>query len=241
MTPNILVVENDLVIQELLDFNLKQCGYRMIQALDAASAMKHINKSLPDLILLDWMLPLSSGIELVRRLRASQRTRDIPIIMLTTRNAECDKELGLDSGADDYVTKPFSPRELIARIRAKLRRFKPHVSDQIIRSGGLELTCATHQIKARGAIIDIRPTEFRVLLFFMTNSERIYSRSELLDQLWGDHVDKEERAVDVHIRKLRQALEPYGLNDLVQTVRGIGYRFNAASTILPGVVSENGI
>jgi two-component system phosphate regulon response regulator PhoB len=227
MTANILLVEDEPAIQELLAFNVTQCGYRAIQALDAASAMSLISHSLPDLILLDWMLPGSSGIELARRLRADQRTRNIPIIMLTARNDERDKVLGLESGADDYITKPFSPRELMARIRAVLRRRTPQMSDETVCATGLELSPTTHRVSANGVMIDLGPTEFRLLHFFMTHAERVYSRSQLLDQVWGDHVFVEERTVDVHIRRLRQALEPSGLDGLVQTVRGSGYRFSS--------------
>lgn len=226
MTANILVVEDEPAIQELLAFNVTQCGYRAIQAGDADSALALINRALPDLILLDWMLPGMSGVELARRLRADQRTHNIPIIMLTARTDERDKVLGLESGADDYITKPFSPRELMARIRAVLRRRAPQMSDELVRVEGLELSPVTHRVNANGQNIDLGPTEFRLLHFFMTHVERVYSRSQLLDQVWGDHVFVEERTVDVHIRRLRQALEPSGLDGLVQTVRGSGYRFS---------------
>lgn len=226
MTANILVVEDESAIQELLAFNVAQCGYRALQAGDADSALALINRALPDLILLDWMLPGMSGVELARRLRADQRTHNIPIIMLTARTDERDKVLGLESGADDYITKPFSPRELMARIRAVLRRRAPQMSDELVRVEGLELSPVTHRVNANGQNIDLGPTEFRLLHFFMTHVERVYSRSQLLDQVWGDHVFVEERTVDVHIRRLRQALEPSGLDSLVQTVRGSGYRFS---------------
>jgi len=228
MTANILLVEDEPAIQELLAFNVTQCGYRAIQASDADSAMALINRALPDLILLDWMLPGISGVELARRLRADQRTQSIPIIMLTARTDERDKVLGLESGADDYITKPFSPRELMARIRAVLRRRAPQMTDEVVRVDGLELSPVTHRVSAMGTHIDLGPTEFRLLHFFMTHVERVYSRAQLLDQVWGDHVFVEERTVDVHIRRLRQALEPSGLDNLVQTVRGSGYRFSRA-------------
>jgi len=228
MTANILVVEDEPAIQELLAFNVTQCGYRALQAYDADSALALINRALPDLILLDWMLPGISGIELAKRLRADQRTHNIPIIMLTARTDERDKVMGLESGADDYITKPFSPRELMARIRAVLRRRAPQMSDDLVRVEGLELSPVTHRVNANGTNIDLGPTEFRLLHFFMTHIERVYSRSQLLDQVWGDHVFVEERTVDVHIRRLRQALEPSGLDSLVQTVRGSGYRFSRA-------------
>jgi len=226
-TATILLVEDEPAIQELLAFNVERCGFRAVKALDAEAAQTQIKHALPDLILLDWMLPGSSGIELARRLRADARTRDIPIIMLTARGEERDKILGLEAGADDYITKPFSPRELMARIRAVLRRRTPQMSEEMVSVGGIELSPATHRISAKGANIELGPTEFRLLHFFMTHVERVYSRAQLLDQVWGDHVFVEERTVDVHIRRLRQALEISGLDGLVQTVRGSGYRFSA--------------
>ncbi len=226
MDATILLVEDEPAILELLTINVMQCGYRAVRAHDAAEAMAHISRALPDLILLDWMLPDVSGVELARRLRAEPRTRDIPIIMLTARADERDKVLGLESGADDYITKPFSPRELKARIRAVLRRRVPQASDETVSASGLELSPATHRISANGAVVDLGPTEFRLLHFFMTHADRVYSRSQLLNHVWGDHVFVEERTVDVHIRRLRQALEPSGLDGLIQTVRGSGYRFS---------------
>jgi two-component system phosphate regulon response regulator PhoB len=172
------------------------------------------------------MLPDTTGVEFARRLRADQRTRNIPIIMLTARTEERDKVMGLESGADDYITKPFSPRELMARIRAVLRRRMPEISEETVRAAGLELSPTTHRVSAKGITLELGPTEFRILHFFMTHAERVYSRTQLLDQVWGDHVFVEERTVDVHIRRLRQALEPSGLDSLVQTVRGSGYRFS---------------
>ncbi len=226
MTANILIVEDEPAIQELLAFNVNQCGFKATQALDANSAARQINQALPDLVLLDWMLPDTQGVEFARRLRADQRTRNIPIIMLTARTEERDKVMGLESGADDYITKPFSPRELMARIRAVLRRRMPEMSEETVTFAGLSLSPTTHRVTANGAALDLGPTEFRILHFFMTHPERVYSRTQLLDQVWGDHVFVEERTVDVHIRRLRQALEPSGLSGLVQTVRGSGYRFS---------------
>jgi two-component system, OmpR family, phosphate regulon response regulator PhoB len=226
MAAKILLVEDEPAIQELLAFNVAQCGFQAIQASDASSALAQIGRELPDMILLDWMLPGTSGVELARRLRADQRTRNIPIIMLTARTDERDKVLGLEAGADDYITKPFSPRELMARIRAVLRRRTPEMSDETVSVQGLELSPATHRVTANGEQVELGPTEFRLLHFFMTHAERVYSRSQLLDQVWGDHVFVEERTVDVHIRRLRQALEPSALDRLVQTVRGSGYRFS---------------
>jgi two-component system phosphate regulon response regulator PhoB len=225
-TADILLVEDEPAIQELLAFNIVQCGFRAIKAQDATTAFAHINRALPDLILLDWMLPGASGVEIARKLRADSRTRDIPIIMLTARTDERDKILGLESGADDYITKPFSPRELMARIRAVLRRRAPQMSDETVRVEGIELSPTTHRVSANGQNIDLGPTEFRLLHFFMTHVERVYSRAQLLDQVWGDHVFVEERTVDVHIRRLRQALEPSAADKMVQTVRGSGYRFS---------------
>ncbi|HEY6096379.1 MAG TPA: phosphate regulon transcriptional regulator PhoB [Gallionellaceae bacterium] len=227
MTANILLVEDEPAIQELLAFNVTQCGFRAIAARDVASATAEINRALPDLILLDWMLPDTPGVELARRLRADQRTRNIPIIMLTARTDERDKVMGLESGADDYITKPFSPRELMARIRAVLRRRAPQMSEETVSAAGLELSPTTHRVSSNGQPLDLGPTEFRLLHFFMTHPERVYSRAQLLDQVWGDHVFVEERTVDVHIRRLRQAMEPSGLDGVVQTVRGSGYRFSA--------------
>jgi two-component system phosphate regulon response regulator PhoB len=228
MTAKILLVEDEPAIQELLAFNVKQCGYKAIQAEDAASALAHVNREMPDLILLDWMLPGIGGIELAKRWRADPRTRNIPIIMLTARTEEADKIKGLESGADDYITKPFSPRELMARIRAVLRRRAPEMSEETVSIAGLALSPTTHRVTSSGISIDLGPTEFRLLHFFMTHTERVYSRSQLLDQVWGDHVFVEERTVDVHIRRLRQALEPSGMDRMIQTVRGSGYRFAAS-------------
>ena len=227
MVADILVVEDEPAILELLVFNVTQCGYRATQAVDGPSAMAHINRALPDLILLDWMLPGSSGVDLARHLRADPRTRNLPIIMLTARTDEHDKIIGLEAGADDYITKPFSPRELMARIRAVLRRRAPEISEETVSLKGLQLSPATHRVSAHGKEVDLGPTEFRLLHFFMTHTERVYSRSQLLDQVWGDHVFVEERTVDVHIRRLRQALEPSTLDSLIQTVRGSGYRFSS--------------
>ena len=226
MSANILIVEDEPAIQELLAFNVTQCGFKAHQALDVASARIHLNRALPDLVLLDWMLPDMSGVEFARRLRADQRTRNLPIIMLTARTEERDKVMGLESGADDYMTKPFSPRELMARVRAVLRRRMPEISEETVRSAGLELSPATHRVSAEGVTLELGPTEFRILHFFMTHAERVYSRTQLLDQIWGDHVFVEERTVDVHIRRLRQALESSGMDKLIQTVRGSGYRFS---------------
>ena len=226
MNAKILIVEDEPAIQELLAFNVAQAGFHALRAGDAESAWQHIRESKPDMILLDWMLPGTSGVALARQLRADAAARDIPIIMLTARGEERDKVAGLESGADDYITKPFSPRELMARIRAVLRRHMPQIPDEVIAAGGLELLPASHRVTAKGAAMELGPTEFRLLHFFMTHAERVYSRTQLLDHVWGTQVFVEERTVDVHIRRLRAALEPAGMDGLIQTVRGSGYRFS---------------
>jgi two-component system phosphate regulon response regulator PhoB len=226
MPATILVVEDEPAIQELISYNLAQAGHELLKADSAEQALRLVQAALPDLILLDWMLPGISGVEFARRLRSDRRTRQIPIIMLTARSDEQDKLTGLDTGADDYVTKPFSPRELNARVKAVLRRRAPQVTDDIVRIGALELDPASHRVTGQGKPVDLGPTEFRLLHFLMTHPERVHSRAQLLDQVWGDHVFVEERTVDVHIRRLRKALEPTALDNLVQTVRGTGYRMS---------------
>ena len=228
MAATILVVEDEPAIQELIAYNLKQAGHLPLRADNAEQALNLISNALPDLVLLDWMLPGLSGIEFARRLRADKRTRAIPIIMLTARSDEQDKLQGLETGADDYITKPFSPRELNARIKAVLRRRAPQMTDDTVQLGGLKLDPASHRVTGNGEPVDLGPTEFRLLHFLMTHAERVHSRTQLLDQVWGDHVFVEERTVDVHIRRLRKALEPTELDTLVQTVRGTGYRFSAS-------------
>ena len=213
MPANILLVEDEPAIQELIAFNLTQAGHHVLRAASAENAMTLVKNALPDLILLDWMLPGASGVEFAKKLRADERTRGVPIIMLTARSDEQDKITGLETGADDYITKPFSPRELQARIKAVLRRRAPQMTDDAV--------------DINGQPIDLGPTEFRLLHFFMTHPERVHSRAQLLDQVWGDHVFVEERTVDVHIRRLRSALEPSQHDSLIQTVRGTGYRFSA--------------
>ncbi len=226
MNAKILIVEDEPAIRELLAFNVTQARFRALCAEDSNSAWQQIRNNMPDLILLDWMLPGMSGVALARQLRADAYTKDIPIIMLTARGEESDKVLGLESGADDYITKPFSPRELMARIRAILRRNAPQISDETIVVGALELSPTTHRVVAKGTTIGLGPTEFRLLHFFMTHMERVYSRPQLLDQVWGTQVFVDERTVDVHIRRLRAALEPVEMDNLIQTVRGSGYRFS---------------
>ena len=198
----------------------------MRRAYNAAEADAMIRDVLPDLIVLDWMLPDLAGTALARRLRSDARSKDIPIIMLTARAQEQDKVEGLESGADDYITKPFSPKELLARIKAVLRRRAPQLTDDMIEIDGLQLDPAAHRVSGQGNELQLGPTEFKLLHFFMTHPERVYSRTQLLDHVWGDHVFAEERTVDVHIRRLRQALEPTGHDRLIETVRGSGYRLH---------------
>ena len=208
MPATILLVEDEPAIQELIAANLMRAGHHVVRAGDAETAQRIVRDALPDLILLDWMLPGMSGVEFARRLRGEERTRTIPLIMLTARGEEQDKVMGLESGADDYITKPFSPRELVARIKAVLRRRAPETTEDPVDVGGLRLDPATHRLTARGNPVTLGPTEFRLLHFLMTHPERVHSRAQLLDQVWGDHVFVEERTVDVHIRRLRCALEP---------------------------------
>ena len=230
----ILIVEDEQPIREMVMFALAGAGYEVREAADAREAQASIAERLPDLILLDWMLPGTSGIDFARILRRSERTRLIPIIMLTARTQETDKVTGLEIGADDYITKPFSPRELIARINAVLRRLIPEASDEVIEIDGLRIEPVNHRVSAGNKEIELGPTEYRLLHFLMTHTERVYSRSQLLDRVWGDHVFVEERTVDVHIRRLRKALQLAGKDDWIQTVRGAGYRFSAVAGLSAG-------
>jgi len=227
MAVNILVVEDEPAIQELIAVNLEHAGHQVMRAHNAEAALGIVKNALPDLLLIDWMLPGMSGVALAKQLRSEDRTRDIPIILLTARSEEQDKVVGLEAGADDYVTKPFSPRELMARIKAVLRRRSPQMTDDPVETGGLRLDPSTRRVFGGATPLMLGPTEFRLLHFLMTHSERVHSRSQLLDQVWGDHVFVEERTVDVHIRRLRKSLEPTGHDRLVETVRGSGYRFSA--------------
>jgi two-component system phosphate regulon response regulator PhoB len=227
MRASILVVEDEPAIREVLKFNLGLHGHEVILAGDAEEAQRLLHGPLPDLILLDWMLPGMAGVDFAKRLRRDPRLKDIPIIMLTARTEERDVVLGLDSGVDDYVTKPFSPRELMARIRALLRRRAPEMGEAPVEVAGLRLDPTSHRVFGGELALTLGPTEFRLLHFLMTHPERVYSRSQLLDHVWGDHVFVEERTVDVHIRRLRGALEPSGHDCLIQTVRGAGYRLSA--------------
>lgn len=228
MTTTILVVEDEPAIQELVAINLRHADFLVVRAASAEEAEAAIRVALPDLVVLDWMLPGQSGVALARKLRADERTRELPIIMLTARVHDEDKVQGLEAGADDYVTKPFSPKELVARVRALLRRRAPHLASEAVEAGDLALNPATHRVLAGSQPIELGPTEFRLLFFFMTHPERVYSRAQLLDEVWGDHVFIEERTVDVHIRRLRAALETSGHHERIETVRGTGYRFRSA-------------
>jgi len=225
--PQVLVVEDEPAIRELLKVNLVDAGYDVRAVPDAEEAQVHLSEALPDLLLLDWMLPGKSGLVLAKELRGAARTRELPIIMITARTDEADKVAGLEAWVDDYVTKPFSPRELKARIKAVLRRRAPEAAQEPLAAGTLKLDPATHRVTVDDRTVHLGPTEFRLLRFLLARPERVHSRTQLLDHVWGDHVYIEERTVDVHIRRLRQALEPYGQDGLVETVRGSGYRLSA--------------
>jgi len=225
VSATILVVEDEPAIRELIGVNLRHAGYSPLFASDTASARRQIDSELPDLVLLDWMLPDAPGIELARRLREDARTRELPIIMLTAKAQETDKIAGFEVGADDYVTKPFSPRELLARVKALLRRVAPASTEDAVEIAGLRLDPKTWRVTGGGRPVALSPTEFRLLHFLMKHPDRVLSRARLLDSVWGDHVFIEERTVDVHIRRLRLALQPTGHDRLVETVRGGGYRF----------------
>ena len=221
----VLVVEDEPAIAELIGVNLRHHGMLAVLAADGDAAQAHIDEVLPDVILLDWMLPGQSGLQLARRWRADTRTKTIPILMLTARSDEPDKIAGLDAGADDYITKPFSTQELLARIRAVLRRRAPEQASDVVRVGSLQLDGATHRVTFNDQAIKLGPTEFKLLNYLMHHAERVHSRSQLLDRVWGDHVFIEERTVDVHVKRLREALGEAGI--LVETVRGVGYRLTA--------------
>jgi two-component system phosphate regulon response regulator PhoB len=227
MMPRVLVVEDEPAIRELLKVNLVDAGYDVRAVPDAESAQVELNEAMPDLLLLDWMLPGKSGLVLAKELRRVPRTRELPIIMITARTDEADKVAGLEAWVDDYVTKPFSPRELKARIKAVLRRRAPEAAQEPLVAGALHLDPNTHRVTVGDRTVHLGPTEFRLLRFLLARQERVHSRTQLLDHVWGDHVYIEERTVDVHIRRLRQALEPFGQDRLVETVRGSGYRLSA--------------
>jgi two-component system, OmpR family, phosphate regulon response regulator PhoB len=230
MMTSVLVVEDESAIAELIAINLRHAGFDVRLAADAEAAQRAVDGVLPDLVLLDWMLPGQTGLQLARRWRGDARTRQLPIIMLTARADEADKINGLDAGADDYLTKPFSTKELLARIRAVLRRKAPEALDAAVEIAGLRLDPATRRVSHRGGAADgtrdvkLGPTEFRLLHFLMANPERVHSRAQLLDRVWGDHVFIEERTVDVHVKRLREALQPVQCSALIETVRGAGYR-----------------
>jgi two-component system phosphate regulon response regulator PhoB len=223
----ILIVDDEPAIRDMVAFALRKADYLPVHAGDGREAADAIAERVPDLILLDWMLPGSSGLELARRWRREDLTRDIPIIMLTARGEENDRVSGLESGIDDYVVKPFSARELLARIKAVLRRSREDDDDGSVTVGGLRIDGAAHRVFAGDEPLQVGPTEYRLLHFFMTHADRVYTRAQLLDHVWGGNVYVEERTVDVHIRRLRKALEPAKLEEMVQTVRGSGYRFSA--------------
>jgi two-component system, OmpR family, phosphate regulon response regulator PhoB len=228
----VLVVEDESAIAELISINLRHAGYEVTLAASADAAQMEVDRVLPDLVILDWMLPGQSGLALAKRWRGESRTRELPIIMLTARADEGDKISGLDAGADDYLTKPFSTQELMARIRAVLRRRAPEALDSAVELGPLRLDPATRRVSRGEQDIKVGPTEFRLLHFLMTHPERVHSRAQLLDRVWGDHVFIEERTVDVHVKRLREALAPSGCAAMIETVRGAGYRLTQQSAAL---------
>jgi len=225
----ILVVDDEPDIREVMRFALENAEFQVIEAGHADEARRLLGQVNPDLILLDWMLPGRSGLELAQQLKQTPKTRNIPIIMVSARGEEEDRVKGLDTGADDYIAKPFSPREMVARVNAVLRRTRPEELEDEIEIAGLRIDNVSHRVSVEGRQVDVAPTEYRLLYFFMTHADRAYSRSQLLDQVWGDQVYVEERTVDVHVRRLRKALEPSGNDRLLQTVRGVGYRFSDKS------------
>ncbi len=224
-TPTVLLVEDEPSIAELIAVNLRHNGFRPIWAMDSVSAQREIDAALPDLILVDWMLPGESGLSLAKRWRGNDRTKAVPLIMLTARGDEADRVAGLDAGADDYIAKPFSTKELLARVRAVLRRRAPQMKDEAILISGLRLDSATHRVSFNDQAIKLGPTEFKLLQYLMGHAERVHSRGQLLDKVWGDHVYIEERTVDVHVKRLREALGEAAA--MVETVRGAGYRLTA--------------
>jgi two-component system phosphate regulon response regulator PhoB len=222
----VLIVEDEEAIREMVAFALTRAGFEVDEAGDCGGARLRVAERRPDIIILDWMLPEMSGLEYARELKREDTTRDLPIIMLTARAEEEDKLRGFESGVDDYVTKPFSGRELVARINAVLRRASPEGDADQVEAGALKMNLASHRITADGQAVELGPTEYRLLKFFMTHPDRVYTRTQLLDRVWGSNVYVEERTVDVHIRRLRKALEASGCDRMVQTVRGAGYRFS---------------
>ena len=223
----VLIVEDERPIREMIAFGLRRAGFEVREAEDCRAARALLADKQPDLLLVDWMLPDMSGLELTRQLKRDRVTRELPIILLTARAEETDKISGLEGGADDYVTKPFSPRELVARINAVLRRASPVAAGERLEISGLALEPASHRVTANGRAVTLGPTEYRMLAFFMAHPERVYTRAMLLDRIWGGNVYVEERTIDVHIRRLRKALEEFAMDRFIQTVRGAGYRFSA--------------
>lgn len=226
MAKRILVVEDEAPIREMLCFVLEQKGYETVEAEDYADGLAKVREPYPELIVLDWMMPGGSGIQFLKQLKQDEMTRQIPVVMLTARGEEEDKVRGLEAGADDYITKPFSPKELTARLHAVMRRVSPSSVDEVIEVQGLKLDPVSHRVSAEEKALDMGPTEFKLLHFFMTHPERVYSREQLLNNVWGTNVYVEDRTVDVHIRRLRKAIEETGHDRLIQTVRGAGYRFS---------------
>lgn len=235
MASSILIVEDEPSIAELIAVNLSHAGFMPIRAFQTDQASQLMKEVLPDLVVLDWMLPGKSGIQFAKELRSNERTKDIPIILLTARGEEMDKIAGLESGADDYMTKPFSPKELVARIKAVLRRRAPQLADEMVQVNHLKLDPVSHRVTATNGTSDVTlelgPTEFRLLHFLMTHPERVHSRGQLLDKVWGDHVFVEERTVDVHIKRLRASLAPAECQNLIETVRGSGYRLTKSPVL----------
>lgn len=227
MSANILIVEDEPAIRQMLGMTLTADGYHFLEAGDVRQAQQAMSTIIPDLILLDWMLPGVSGLDFARRLRRDPRTSTIPIIMLSARVSEDDKVLGLELGVDDYITKPFSTRELLARVRAVMRRTQPVAGQDLIEIGAIRLDKITHRVLVNGRPVALSPTAFRLMQFFINHPERVYSRAQLLDGVWGDHAELDERTVDVIVRRLRRQLEPFGCENYIQTVRSIGYRFSA--------------
>ena len=227
--PSVLIVEDEPAIAELIAVNLRHNGFRTIWAMDSASAQREIDDLVPDVILLDWMLPGETGLSLAKRWRKNERTKAVPLIMLTARGDEMDRIAGLDAGADDYIVKPFSPRELLARIRAVLRRRVPEASGGVVKMGDLQLDADTHRVNLADKSLKVGPTEFKLLHYLMRHPERVHSRGSLLDKVWGDHVYIEERTVDVHVKRLRESLGEAG--NMIETVRGAGYRFTPTPSV----------
>ena len=237
--PAVLVVEDEPAIAELIAVNLRHNGFRPTWAMDSASAQREIDAAVPDLILLDWMLPGESGLSLAKKWRAEPRTKDVPVIMLTARGDEMDRVAGLDAGADDYMAKPFSTKELLARVRAVLRRRGPDLTREILTVAGLTLDADTHRVSYFGEPLKLGPTEFKLLQYFLGHAERVHSRGQLLDKVWGDHVYIEERTVDVHVKRLREALGAAGA--MIETVRGAGYRLTAKPAVESSATAKAGV